>query len=165
MAMIAKAPRSRPLTLILGASWLAPLALLAACAPPADEQAKGPAGDQPRQPAALPNGSQSESLIPAQFKALGTEPFWAITATGSGTNWTLRYSTPENTEGTIIAVEDEAVQPRLRRISGTLDDRPITIELVVGQCSDGMSDREYPYTVQVELPDRTVEGCARPWEG
>ena len=38
-----------------------------------------------------------------------------------------------------------------------------------GACSDGMSDRTYPYTVTLKIGDDTREGCAwtdaQPFEG
>ena len=153
MTMIAKAPRTARLAL------LAPLALLAACAQPASEQV-GPPADAKTDVKARNGGS--EPVIPAEFKALGTEPFWALTSTGSGTTRTLRYSTPENIDGTLVTVEDETADASIRRISGTLEGEGFTLVLTVQQCSDGMSDRIYPFAAQIVLGERTLRGCARP---
>ncbi len=153
MTMIAKAPRTARLAL------LAPLALLAACAQPAGEQA-GQAVDAKADMKARNGGS--EPVIPAEFKALGTEPFWALTATGSGTPRTLRYSTPDNIDGTPVTIEDEAADGSSRRIGGTLDGKAFALLLTVEQCSDGMSDRIYPFAAQVVLGEQTLRGCARP---
>ena len=163
MAMIAKAlvPARRL------AMALTPLVLLAACAQPADEQ---PAGEQtaseeadsePPSGTAERNGA-SESIIPAEFKALGTEPFWALTSTGTGTAHSLRYSAPGNIEGTLVTIQEESAAAETRRITGTLDDEPFTLVLTVEQCSDGMSDRDYPFAARIVLGDETLSGCARP---
>lgn len=175
MAMIAKAPE-RPAAPAIFAALL-PVALLAGCGQPASQTSEGeaaatdPAPTASATPLTAPPAGQSsapgdiESQIPANFRALGTEPFWAVTTGNPGTAAGLRYSTPENIEGTAIAVEDELVQPAMRRLTGTMDGKNFTIELTVGQCSDGMSDREYPFTARIVLDGESLAGCGRPMEG
>lgn len=136
---------------------------LAACAQPADEQAAAPPGQAAEK---LHRQTTGESHIPAEFRALGTEPFWAVHTVSSGNGGiALRYSTPENSEGSAIAIEDELVETQMRRLSGMMGDQPFAIELTVAPCSDGMSDRNYPFTAQVTLGDQTLAGCARPMDG
>ena len=53
--------------------------------------------------------------------------------------------------------------------SGTLDGAAFDMTVTPGACSDGMSDRTYPYTVTLKIGDDTREGCAwtdaQPFEG
>ena len=172
MTMIAKPPEDRLARrgLAMLAS-LAPLCFVAACAQPASEQAdQATPREAPSVPAPAAPQDGAESQIPASFRALGTEPFWAVISNGTGTGETatgagLRYSTPENIDGTQVMIEDETVQPALRRLTGTMDGKSFAIELTVGQCSDGMSDRVYPYTVRLAIEGESLAGCARPLDG
>ena len=94
----------------------------------------------------------------------GTEPFWGGEVRGD----TLTYSTPEDIEGTQIAVSRFAGLGGVSW-SGELDGQPFDLSLTEGECSDGMSDRTYPYTVTLKIGDDTREGCAwtdaQPFEG
>lgn len=167
MAMIAKPPedwiarRGPPML-----AAFAPLAFVAACAQPAGEQAEQ-AATQESSAGTAPTAPQegAESQVPASFRALGTEPFWAVISSETGTGAGLRYSTPENIDGTQVTIEDEIVQPALRRLTGTMDSKSFTIELTPGQCSDGMSDRVYPYTAHLGIDGESFAGCARPLDG
>ncbi len=94
----------------------------------------------------------------------GTEPFWGGTAQGSS----LTYTTPENIDGTTIAVRRFHGQGGLG-LSGKLDSADFDMTVTPGECSDGMSDRSYPYTVTLKIADDTRLGCAwtdaKPFEG
>jgi len=95
---------------------------------------------------------------------LGTEPFWGGTIGGG----TLVWTTPENTEGTAVPVERFGGRGGLS-FSGALDSLPLDLMVTPGECSDGMSDRTYPFTVTVKLGGETRNGCAwsdaRPFSG
>lgn len=84
----------------------------------------------------------------------GTEPFWGGTATGE----TLTWSTPENIDGTALAVRRFAGRGGLS-FSGTLAESPFDMTVTPGECSDGMSDRTYPFVVTVRLGSETRSGC------
>lgn len=94
----------------------------------------------------------------------GTEPFWG----GSVTGMKLTYTTPENIDGTTIAVKRFTGQGGLG-YSGRLDGMAFDMTITPGACSDGMSDRTYPYTVTLRIADDTRRGCAwtqaDPFEG
>lgn len=84
----------------------------------------------------------------------GTEPFWNMEiATES-----LTYSTPESPAGRRIAISRFAGNGGLG-VAGTLDDASLQIAVTPGECSDGMSDRSYPFTATVSLGDTTLFGC------
>jgi heat shock protein HslJ len=87
------------------------------------------------------------------YRALGTEPFWALELTG----------------GQMVFTEADApgvriVETQPRPIYGFAGDiyqgRRINLNIVRGQrCSDGMSDRIFPDRVQVRIDGRAFEGC------
>ena len=86
---------------------------------------------------------------------VGTEPFWG----GRLTDGLLTYSTPENQAGESIAVARFAGNTGLG-FSGALRDRPLDLAITPGTCSDGMSERSYPYTVTLKLGEEQRNGCA-----
>ena len=85
----------------------------------------------------------------------GTEPFWGGEAVGKS----LTYTTPENQQGSIIAVERFAGRNGLS-LSGEFDGQPFVMAVTPGDCSDGMSDRTYPYTVTLQVHGEQRNGCA-----
>lgn len=95
---------------------------------------------------------------------IGTEPFWGGEAAGD----TLTYTTPENIDGTAIAVERFAGRNGLS-FSGTLEDASFDMMITPGECSDAMSDRTYPFTVTLRIGEEVRNGCAwtdtQPFEG
>lgn len=122
---------------ILGA-----LLLVAACAPAQTETID-------------PEGKAFTAVAPEEVVNLtGTEPFWNVTITGQ----TARYSNPEHPEGFDFTVTRFAGNGGLA-FSGTLFAEPFTATLTPGQCSDGMSDRAYPYVATIALGEETLRGC------
>lgn len=85
----------------------------------------------------------------------GNEPFWGGEIIGE----TLRYTTPENPDGEAIAVKRFAGMNGLG-FSGTFSGQPLDLAITPGSCSDGMSDRRYPYTATLRLGDEVRIGCA-----
>lgn len=125
----------------LRAAMLMLAAMLTACAPSAD--------------AIDPKGKTFDGIAPAEIIMLtGTEPFWAIQIKGDKAN----YSNPEHPEGFAFTVARFAGNNGLG-FTGTLFEGPLAITLTPGQCSDGMSDRAYPYVATVALGDETLRGC------
>lgn len=94
----------------------------------------------------------------------GTEPFWAGEVSGK----TLTYSTPEDQDGTVIAVERFAGRGGIA-YSGLLEGKDFEMLVTPLRCSDGMSDRTYPFTVTLEIGGDKRNGCAwseqHPFEG
>jgi uncharacterized membrane protein len=88
----------------------------------------------------------------------GTEPFWGGNVSGA----TLTYTTPDNLDGTQIAVHRFAGRGGVSW-SGVLQDKPFRLAVTEGKCSDGMSDRTYPFTATLELLGEQRQGCA--WTG
>lgn len=86
---------------------------------------------------------------------IGTEPFWGGEAKGA----VLRYDTPEDPEGETISIERFAGRGGLS-FSGRLDGQDLTMAVTPGECSDGMSDRTYPFTVTLKIGEGQRNGCA-----
>lgn len=84
----------------------------------------------------------------------GTEPFWGGQVSGG----LLTYSTPENPDGAQIAVERFAGRGGLS-FTGTYEDADFEMTVTPLECSDGMSDRIYPFTVTLKMGDDLREGC------
>ena len=86
------------------------------------------------------------------YRALGTEPFWALEIGARE-----MVFTEANAPGVRI------VQPTPKPIigiAGEIYQTPrIHANLVHMRCSDGMSDRVYPDRVQVDVDGRRFEGC------
>ena len=94
----------------------------------------------------------------------GTEPFWGGELTGG----TLIYTTPEDQEGQAIEVSRFAGRGGVS-FSGTLGGAPLVLAASEAACSDGMSDRSYPFTITLQVRGETRTGCgwtrARPFTG
>ena len=122
-------------------------------APPAGEARDNPAGAVPgdmSDPRPFSEIGQGETV-----RFTGTEPFWGGEVTGAQ----LTYNTPEDIEGTQIAVERFAGRAGVS-YSGEFQGAPFDMMVTLGQCSDGMSDRTYPYTVTLEVAGEERRGCA-----
>ncbi|MEE4351018.1 MAG: hypothetical protein V2J26_12390 [Pacificimonas sp.] len=85
----------------------------------------------------------------------GTEPFWSVTLSGD----TATYRTPELPAGEAIAVTRFAGRGGVSW-TGEYAGRRFALTATPGLCSDGMSDRTYPYFTLAEVDGRTLEGCA-----
>ena len=85
----------------------------------------------------------------------GTEPFWGGQVSGE----VLTYTTPENQEGDMVAVDRFAGRNGIS-FSGELDAMPFVLAVTPGRCSDGMSDRSYPFTVTLQVKGKQRDGCA-----
>lgn len=94
----------------------------------------------------------------------GTEPFWG----GQVSDGQLTYTTPDNIDGTVLPVERFAGNSGIS-LSGTLDGAAFDMTVTEGECSDGMSDRTYPFTVTLRIGEDMRFGCAhtdaRPFTG
>lgn len=85
----------------------------------------------------------------------GTEPFWGGEVGGS----TLIYSTPENIDGTTIPVSRFAGRGGVS-FSGELGGESFDLSVSEGECSDGMSDRTYPFHATLQIGEELRSGCA-----
>ena len=133
--------------------YLRPLLAALALLLPASQ----PGADRDEKPA-LPGGADDAAwsgIGPEEvLHFTGTEPFWG----GEVGLGTLTWETPDNPGGSQTPVERFAGRNGLG-FSGTIDGSPIEMAVSQAQCSDGMSDRTYPFAVTVRLGDETLRGC------
>lgn len=90
-----------------------------------------------------------------RIRVAGTEPFWNAEVRDG----LITYRTPEQPGG------DQATVTRFAgrggtSFSGTLAGREFTLAIGPGPCSDGMSDRHYPYNALLKIGDEVRKGCA-----
>lgn len=94
----------------------------------------------------------------------GTEPFWGGEVAGG----VLTYMTPEDQQGARVAISRFAGRNGVS-FSGKLDGGDFVMAVTPGACSDGMSDRTYPFTVTLRIGNEQRVGCAwtdaRPFTG
>ncbi len=145
-------------TLIFPKLALRPLAiaaalLLSACTQATDAELPGNAED------ARPFAAIGEDET---IHIVGTEPFWG----GEISHGMLTWSTPENSAGENAGDNTGQRIPVTRfagrgglSFSGELDGRQLDIAITPAPCSDGMSDRTYPYAATVGLGDQQLNGC------
>jgi uncharacterized membrane protein len=87
---------------------------------------------------------------PPPYHGTGTEPFWSVLIDERNVTFVLSGSQPI-TQPTPAAIHG---------IAGEIYQTPrINVNIVHGQCSDGMSDRTYPDKVQVTVDGKRFEGC------
>ncbi len=139
---------------------IAPLAcaLLAACGgsnAPSAASSSSPAAASPKVATAADTASYSGIAEDEKVHFTGTEPFWG----GAVSARALTYTTPENQAGEAIVVDRFAGRHGIS-FSGQLDDMPFVLAVTPGQCSDGMSDRTYPFTVTLQVKGEQRDGCA-----
>jgi len=154
------------------------LALVAACAvwltacqseKAASEQATGEALAEAPSEAVIPGDAGQ----PAPYAGIteddvlhftGTEPFWGGEVTGAS----LVYTTPEDPDGATIAIERFAGRGGIA-FGGLLDGAAFEMMATPLECSDGMSDRTYPFTVTLKIGDDLRNGCGwterQPFDG
>ena len=87
---------------------------------------------------------------PPPYHALGTEPFWSLLIDEH--NLTLTLSG--------MPVVTQPTPQVIHGFAGEIYQTPrINVNIVHGQCSDGMSDRVFPDKVQVTVDGRRFNGC------
>jgi uncharacterized membrane protein len=122
--------------------------LLAACQPGSGSDGAAPGDSSDRKP-------YSGIAANERIRFIGTEPFWG----GQTEGGTLTYSTPENGKGETISVKRFAGRGGIS-VAGKLGEASLDLTVTPGDCSDGMSDRTYPYVATLRLGDETRLGCA-----
>jgi uncharacterized membrane protein len=90
----------------------------------------------------------------ATYRAIGNEPFWDLEI---GRDMVFTDRGNDNFR---------VIQPTPRPINGVAGEiyqtQRLNVNIVHSRCSDGMSDRTYPDTVQVRVDGREFRGCGAP---
>ncbi|MCI4590733.1 membrane-like protein [Sphingobium sp. BYY-5] len=91
----------------------------------------------------------SSHAAPPDYRAIGTEPFWAVTVRGSVATLerpdkaSVRFAVSRNDDGRAIRYLGDG----------------FSMTLTEGPCSDGMSDTIWSDRVQVAFGEGTLKGC------
>ena len=129
--------------------------LLAACQQDAASDAAAPAQTTD---ARIPDADSTQAYngigVDETVRFTGTEPFWGGEVAGTA----LTYTTPENPDGAKITVERFAGRGGLS-YTGSLEGDDFELTVTPLECSDGMSDRGYPFTVTLKIADEVRNGC------
>jgi uncharacterized membrane protein len=90
------------------------------------------------------------------IRALGTEPFWGVDVTADA----LVYSGVDRPEQR-GAHSGPVIQGTTATWTTTTDQgQALELTLIDTDCSDGMSDRNYPLTARLIVGGETLNGCA-----
>lgn len=90
------------------------------------------------------------------FRLVGNEPFWAVHIDST----LIRYTTPDDTSGTRFPPVKPLQLGDTLRWTSSNPQTIIEAWVVPESCSDGMSDRTWPYRASVQVGDRKLQGCA-----
>lgn len=102
-----------------------------------------------------PEGKTFDAVAPAEVVTLsGTEPFWTVRIKQGEAVW----MTPGNPGGTRFAVTRFAGNNGLG-FTGALNGDAFTATLTPGECSDGMSNRTFPFVATLAVGGETLLGC------
>lgn len=134
---------------------LAVAVLLAACEP----EAPGGGAAPPPADAPAPSGppaapGPAASLFKEDFVLIGAEPFWRLDVKGGD----LSLTRPD-AEAVLARNAGLAINPTGAIWTGQSGDQTLVARVTAGPCSDGMSDRAYPYRAEVALGQLTLKGC------
>jgi heat shock protein HslJ len=102
-------------------------------------------------PALLIAGTAIAAPREAPYRAVGTEPGWALTIDNGLIRYVGDYG---RTRVTTTAPVPRPSFNGLRYVTPR-----ITVDVTRSRCSDGMSDRDYPDSVTVTIGRKTVRGC------
>lgn len=94
--------------------------------------------------------------VPADLQAIGTEPFWSVKVEGD----VLVYTTPETMDAPRRLQATRSIDAEGLHLAGGNGDAGFRLDVRRATCSDGMSDREYPFSVSLRLDGKTAKGCA-----
>ena len=87
----------------------------------------------------------------AAYHALGTEPGWSLTIDQRMMGFSGSYGIGPVTEPTPRVIHGFAGE--------SYQGKRIRVNIVHGQCRDGMSDRVYPDSVQLGVDGKAYRGC------
>lgn len=144
------------------AATAATVLALAACSPEAPGGGEAvPPADAPPPAAQAPGETQPTTSVDpaapfrADFSLIGTEPFWNLQVKGT----TLVLTRPDPEPAVTAAGAVLTASSGKATWTGQAGTTPLTATLTAGTCSDGMSDRVYPYAAEVKLGDLVLKGC------
>jgi uncharacterized membrane protein len=96
-------------------------------------------------------------LDPSAFVAWGNEPFWAASDAGG----TLRLERP-GAEAVVATSSDARAEDGEWIVEGETASGKLSLRLVPGECSDGMSDALYAWSATASFGTTELKGCGFP---
>jgi uncharacterized membrane protein len=115
-----------------------------------------PAPPAPSAPAAPPPPAKPQaSAFDGAFDLVGTEPFWNLKIRPAGL--TLSRASHEDLTAPNPGFTELG---RSALWTATAGQSRLTVTVTRGACTDGMSDRTYPYAAKVTVWGTTLSGCA-----
>lgn len=115
-----------------------------------------PAHKPPEAPTPAQEAVTQASDFSKPILARGNEPFWSLKIDGV----TFTLSRPGEPDVVFQAPGAQITPGKAIWTAKAADGRTLTATLFVSDCSDGMSEQQYPMTAEVALGDRTLRGCA-----
>lgn len=94
-----------------------------------------------------------------ELNARGTEPFWSVTVNKSG----IVYSSPSDKKQTfpyVTPLSAAGRTPETVRVYRLQSGNHTLVIKKQSACSDGMSDKEYPYSATFIMNNTVLDGCA-----
>lgn len=105
---------------------------------------------------ATTEGPGCETVAPPfLFKALGTEPFWAVTIAEGMLRLERLDATPLSGDFAGTPMRGDK-----RQFSTTTSEGPVLVKFERTPCSDGMSDSRYAWTARLTFEGKEWQGCA-----
>ncbi|MBC7897791.1 MAG: hypothetical protein H7066_20395 [Cytophagaceae bacterium] len=135
--------------------WIVGVALMA-CAGETERHADSAAPDSTKPDVITEADTTGPEPVEPAFRLLGTEPFWNLQIDSVG----LRFRTPEDTAGQVFGATRAVLVGDSLRWNSVGDAGMIEAVVAPEQCSDGMSDKTWPYRARVVLGKTTYTGCA-----
>jgi uncharacterized membrane protein len=102
--------------------------------------------------------SPPDSPLASDLRVLGTEPFWAIDI--SKTTGSATYSRAGEDDVALGYPKESKGQDGASVLTSTSSQGDVVMTLRKKDCSDGMSDRAYPWEAEVVFKGETLKGCA-----
>ena len=99
-----------------------------------------------------------DSPLADDLRILGTEPFWAIDI--SKTTNSATYSRAGEADVALGYPKESKGQDDASVLTSTSSQGDAVMRLRKKDCSDGMSDRTYPWEAEVIFRGETLKGCA-----
>lgn len=106
----------------------------------------------------LGESSPGDSPLANDLRILGTEPFWAIDI--SKTTSSATYSRAGEADVVLSFPKESKAQDGGAVLTSTSSRGDVVMTLRRQDCSDGMSDRTYPWEAEVAINGETLKGCA-----
>ncbi|MGH6780541.1 MAG: COG3650 family protein, partial [Sphingomonadaceae bacterium] len=105
--------------------------------------------------AIIPPAKEPAPPQQADYRAVGTEPGWAVTISGN----TIEYLGDYGQTKIITPHPAPRTTFNGHRYEAKTEAHSLVVDVTHGKCSDGMSDRIYADKVMVIADGKTVNGC------